>query len=393
MLKNEINENLFFISTPLDFEKLAMAEFREKFQNYFAKAPPKTILDTGGFSFSAPLLEGLALNHLLKIPNRILLRIANFKCRDYPKLYNKICKIRWVDFITNNNIHANISATSSRLMHTKKIEKALLEGIACYFKANPPSKKAQAQTQAAGQQEIFVRIHNDDCTISINSSGENLHKRFYRQFTAEAPIRENLAAGLIYKLLSPLDKSQHYNFIDPMCGSGTSICEALFFCEINDKRPFAYRGLPIVSDKNISLANECCLAFSFSSLHGTDIQKKTVECAIKNFSLLNADGRFQNVTFQKEDLFAVNMTPPISGHNIVFVNPPYNERLQVNESNLQNYFDSIVKTVIEKFHPQRAAIIFPAEYQLPPVINYLHEKLRFKNGGIKTICHFLTMKN
>ena len=107
----------FFIQTPLNFEKIAQLELDLKFPELATKF---SIVD-GGLEGIIEINQGFELNYFLKIPNKILLRLDSFKCRDLPKLYNKVKKKDFKFFNYGQEFNFNTSAVNSRLFDERKI--------------------------------------------------------------------------------------------------------------------------------------------------------------------------------------------------------------------------------------------------------------------------------
>ena len=174
----------------------------------------------------------------LRSAHRVLLRIDDFLAQSYPMLFNKTSKIPWELYLPKQ-FSIQVSSKTSRLHQHKNIAKTLNDAIQAHL--NPLGLKPVLKDDAA--LEIHVRFFQDRCTLSINTSGEHLHKRGYRQLTTEAPIRETLAASL----LQTLDLSSFVFVVDPMCGSGTFPIEAaLLSTNIAPglQRTFAFEYLP-----------------------------------------------------------------------------------------------------------------------------------------------------
>ena len=182
----------------------------------------------GGIEIECLLHIGLSLNYILRTPTRILLRIGEFKCRDASKLYQKISKFNWAPWLIGQTPEVEISTSNSRLFDSRKIEKSIQDGVLQFYRHKPVKKKYldhYSNTELKNLPKIYYRSVDDIVTISLDTTGERLHKRGEKTLTGLAPIRENLAALLLLELQSYLKKSD-YRLIDPMCGSGTFLIEA-----------------------------------------------------------------------------------------------------------------------------------------------------------------------
>jgi len=223
----------FFLIIPPGFESLAKDELQEKWSIHFPTiALPTMDLTAGGISLETELPIGASLNLILKIPTRILLRLETFKCRDFPKLFNKVIKLNWNSYLLGKLPEINSTSKSSRIFDSRKIEKCFHDGIKEFYKRQPPKKKNLEKEGPLFS--LFVRFEDDECTISIDTSGDPLFKRGVKTLTSKAPIRENLAAGLLYFLKK---ESSIETLIDPMCGSGTFLFESQTLSLIHISEP------------------------------------------------------------------------------------------------------------------------------------------------------------
>jgi putative N6-adenine-specific DNA methylase len=253
----------FFLQVTPGLEDIAKRELEVKFQSLFPlEQIPVCHMERGGFSIELEVTKGFALNYWLKIPNRILLRFAHFKCRDLPKLFNKIKKMQWSPYFAGQDYTIKVSAHNSRLFDDRKISKSIKDGLAEYVKRQVPGKKSSEAVQAFSKWSLFCRFEEDWCTISIDTSGERLGLRGIKTHIGLAPLRENLAAALyLYTLnLSP-NKEDILNplaplfIFDPFAGSGTIIQESFLFFEPNTSRRYAFEYFPLTT-KNTSGSNK-----------------------------------------------------------------------------------------------------------------------------------------
>lgn len=139
-----------------------------------------------------------------------------------------------------------ISSYKSRLFDSSRIEKSARNALEFYLKANEPKKKYKEAAQNIIQ-EIYLRFDNDLCTVSINTTGDRLDRRGQRVLVGKAPLRETLAATMVYETISFLTKLKKdhsdYTLVDPMCGSGVIPLEAITLNELA-KRQFNFEVFP-----------------------------------------------------------------------------------------------------------------------------------------------------
>ena len=182
-------------------------------------------------------------NISLRTAIRILKPIRRFRVRNEDDLYNSLQKINWERFLDVDGTFAIGSVVNSSFFTTNShyISLKSKDAIADYYR-HKYSKRPNIDLKYPAL-KIHIHIKDDFCTVSLDSSGESLHKRGYRSSTNIAPINEVLAAGLV--LLSGYTGEQ--NFIDPMCGSGTILIEAtMIACRIPaniNRKHFAFEKL------------------------------------------------------------------------------------------------------------------------------------------------------
>jgi putative N6-adenine-specific DNA methylase len=378
----------FFIIVPVGLEELARHELYEKLDLYFPDLPiPEIEITKGGLQLEWEIIHSVMLNAILKIPTRILMRLDQFKCRDLPRLYKKIQNIPWKLFFATPDYNLSISAYQSRLFHSKRIEKSCRDGIAHYFKGNPVKKRVALLPQQP--QTIYLRLENDLCTVSIDTSGLPLYKRGQKTFTSIAPIRENLAAALLYDL-HRLSHQEDKELIDPMCGSGTFIFEAASFY-LPTQRPFAFLSWPLflstqtqLSDQLQSLHPTYTPTF-FTQQTGYDISKQTVQLAKKN----HQNSSLKNIHFFQRDVLSGTPLPLQHCNNLIIINPPYGVRIPTYDQ-IEDFYHHIFQAVERDFAPELLGIIIPCGFSYRKIIisHYkLISKRQFSNGGLKVLFH------
>ena len=160
-------------------------------------------------------------NFCLRTALRILRPIKHFTAADADAVYEAVKEIRWEDYLDPAKTFA-VDATvfSEDFRHSKFVSYRVKDAIADYFREKTGKRPSVSITKP----DVLLNIHiaQTDCTLSLDSSGESLHRRGYRQEAVEAPLNEVLAAGMI--LLTGW--KGECDLIDPMCGSGTIPIEA-----------------------------------------------------------------------------------------------------------------------------------------------------------------------
>ena len=160
-------------------------------------------------------------NLQLRTALRILKPIYQFTANNTDEVYEKIKEFNWDKYLSPSQTFAIDSVVySEEFKHSKFVTYRTKDAIADYFSEKTGNRPSVRINNADIILNLHISQHN--CTLSLDSSGESLHKRGYRVEQTEAPINEVLAAGMILKTGWRGEK----NFIDPMCGSGTLLIEA-----------------------------------------------------------------------------------------------------------------------------------------------------------------------
>jgi putative N6-adenine-specific DNA methylase len=321
------------------------------------------ILETtkGGILLTTPLPQLLKLNHALKIPVRILLRLMSFKTRDFPRLYNKAESLPWQQYIRNPKPEWKVTTRASRLMHTDKIAETLDAALKNYLLHHPLKQKWLEQNLPPST--FFVRLEDDVLTLSLDLSGEPLYKRGFHVKKAEAPIRENLASWLLQELSLGLEGD--LELIDPMCGSGTFLWEAVNLTQIIT-RPMAYQFTPF--DQKLKMKSRSS-SIQFKKLWGLDLDQTTLD-------FLNPT---DEIEFKKHDLFLDPFIPEKSFKRLLICNPPYGMRIAAGKK--QGFFEDLLEK-IDLYKSDRSLVIIPEEAFTPTLNRWASRVISFSNGGI-----------
>ena len=315
------NKNFYMIAkTMFGLEEVLMEELR----NLGAQDIKKM---NRAVSFKGDIGFLYKANLNLRTALRILKPIKYFQAYNDQELYKKLKEIDWFKiFKLNNTFSTSATTNSDTFSHSKFASLLLKDAIVDKFR----EKYNKRPNVDAKEADIHINLHiaKNTCTVSLDSSGISLHKRGYKLNSLEAPINEVLAAGLI--LLSDWDKKK--DFHDPMCGSGTILIEAAMIAQnipVNIfRKKFSFqKWKDFDSDlweniKDVSLNKE--INFN-GKISGSDISNKAINICKKNINnalLNNTIEAFQSDFFStkiKEDTF-------------VLFNPPYGERLQLNNA-------------------------------------------------------------
>jgi putative N6-adenine-specific DNA methylase len=371
------SQNFLAITTP-GFEQVLLSEITASGNTAILQPV------TGGVEFSAPFEHFYTANVMLRSANRILLRIASFTVRSYPELFNKMKRVPWELYCGfSENFSLSVSSTHSRLHHTENIRKSSAEAIIDYMYSLGVKT---AYNESAGIQ-FFIRFSDDQCTVSIDTSGQLLYKRGYRLNTAHAPIRETIAASLLIE-----SGWERYNWIlDPFCGSGTFLIEAALLAmniPPGSKRHFAFQTWPSFNQSQMSRAVKNAekdrMAQTGVKLAGSDISVQAVAAAAEN--AINA-GVSESVSFTVSDCLNVeNKFGDAQG--LIISNLPYGKRVNVRDATMDVFIQRLSKHLKKHFHHTHFTFV-TAYASFEQVIDFpIDRVLPFSNGGIPVKAYF-----
>lgn len=408
------DENHYFycfgIVFPPAFEKITLREIHtilddlaDGVQWQLKKSNP------GTFELFAPLEIGLQLNLYLRTATRIYLRLTSFKARDFPKLFKRIAQKKWSCFHCQPaRCEINVTCKKSRLSMKKKIAKTFVDGM-IRGTAGPADEKIDTQ------QEFLIRLEDDLCTISADSSGEALYKRSYKTATVAAPLRENFSAAILELLFEQLsaDGIKNFHLHDPFLGSGTFLAESFFSGQNfkNDKRRYAFENwqldilkndfpgvesgefveqgenLALLSKKeNQILRHSHRKDLKIIARSGSDISPANLAIAQNNFMQMTNFAALRGhepITFLKNALDLRDEDFP-GNETVVFItNPPYGQRLKLKNPHL--FYQQILSQWRAIKNLQYVAIIHPFSHE-KWVNRAMWDKklaLPFLNGGTK----------
>ena len=261
-------------------------------------------------------------NFQLHTAIRILKPICHFKARSADDVYAEVLKIDWTQYIgTDKTFAVDAVVFSEEFRHSKFVSYKVKDAIVDQFR----ERTGKRPNISVANPDIRLNIHvaEDKCTLSLDSSGESLHRRGYRQETLEAPLNEVLAAGMIMMTGWKGDT----DFIDPMCGSGTLLIEAALIAHNMApglfRKEYAFEKWPDFDQELFDKVYEDdSKEHPFEHhIYGYDINRNAVAIATTN---VKAAGLSKEITVQQQDF--ANFTQP-KEKSIIITNPPYGERI------------------------------------------------------------------
>jgi len=329
------NDNFYMLAKTMFGLEEILAEELRKLGAQNVKPMNRAVSFKGdkGFMYKANLNLRTAL--------RVLKPIAHFQAHDEKELYRELCKIDWTEIFDLEATFATHATTHSEVFtHSKYASLVMKDAIADTFR-----KKFDKRPDVDPEMpDVSINLHiaKHTCTVSLDSSGESLHKRGYKSDAVMAPMNEVLAAGLI--LLS--DWNRIANFHDPMCGSGTLLIEAALIAHnipaniFRDK--FGFEGWKDFDEELLEMIKEVSLdkeAHYYGKITGSDNFQKAVRISRENIdnALL-----YDNIKVTKADFFETEVEPG----TFVMFNPPYGERIDLG---VNDFYEKVGTTLKHKY--------------------------------------------
>lgn len=278
----------------------------------------------GRIEFEGGFLDVLRANVFLRTANRVRIILAKFSAETFDELFDGVYSVRWQDILTRDaRIIVDAKSSKSKLFALRSVQSITKKAII--------SKLASVYTgsfdESGATYAIEVSIIDDIVTLALDTSGDGLHKRGYRTYLGEAPIRETLAAAMVQLSVWRPDRA----LIDPFCGSGTIPIEAsLIGLNIAPgmNRSFAcesFANAPKLRDLVQREAEERIVRDRVLHIGGFDINPDAIKLALKH---AQRAGVADKIHLQVLDMRDVSSR---FSHGVIITNPPYGERLMSDE--------------------------------------------------------------
>lgn len=315
-------------------------------------------------------------NFCLRTAIRILKPIKQFTATTADEVYDEVKSIDWSKYLDNSKTFAvDAVVYSEEFRHSKFVAYRVKDAIADYFNEKTGKRPSVRITNP----DIAVNVHisHKECTISLDSSGESLHRRGYRQETMEAPLNEVLAAGII--MMSGW--KGECDFIDPMCGSGTLPIEAALIAR--NIAPGVFRkgyGFEKWNDFDADL---------FEQIYNDDSQEREFEHKIYGYDInykanVIAERNVKAAGVSKDVILKVQpiqeFTKP-NNKSIIITNPPYGER--ISSDDLLGLYATIGEKLKHEFSGNTAWILSYRDECFNKISLKESEKIKLYNGALE----------
>lgn len=302
-------------------------------------------------SFEGDLEMMYRANLSLRTALRVLKPLWTFEAGNPDELYDRVKELDWSKVLTPEKTFAlDTVVNSDEFSHSLYVTYRVKDAIVDYFQDRLGEGVRPGVRLKDADVMINVHISGRDVTLSLDSSGESLHKRGYRVASTEAPINEVLAAGIILRSGWRGDCP----LVDPMCGSGTFLIEAaLIGANIMPgiyRRGFAFENWPDF-DRELfeSIYNDDSGEREPAhKIYGADISPKAVAIAERN---IKSAGVARYVSLQRRPLSQWEEAPEGGMPGIMVTNPPYGERISVDDmGGLYQQLGMKLKNVFKGYH-------------------------------------------
>ena len=330
-------------------------------------------------SFSGDKAMMYKANFCLRTAIRILKPIKSFKAKNADEVYEQVKSFPWEEILDAKKTFAvDAVVFSDEFRHSKFVSYKVKDAIVDYFR----EKTGERPSVRINKPDVLIHIHiaQSDCTLALDSSGESLHRRGYRQEAVEAPLNEVLAAGMILMT----GWKGECDLIDPMCGSGTIPVEAALIARNIApgvfRKEFAFEKWNDFDQEMFDdIYNDDSQEREFDhKIYGFDNSPKANEIAMHN---VKAAGVSKDTILRVQPI--QQFTKPAE-KAIMVTNPPYGERISTND--LLGLYKIIGTKLKHEFTGNDAWILSYREECFEQIGLKPSEKIELFNGALE--CQF-----
>ena len=354
----------------------------------------------GGVTFAGDRAALYRANLHLRTANRILVRLGEFPAVGFAELRKRAARLPWERCLAPGQpVALRVTCHKSRLYHSDAVAERVAGAIA--DRLGQPSSICKYDEEETGTppQLVVVRLLHDHCTISLDSSGELLHRRGYRLATAKAPLRETLAATMLlasgWASGSDGEADEHpAAFMDPFCGSGTIAIEAAQMAlgiasglASGQARHFAFLTWPdfdaalwgqLLEQAQDRHARQFASQGGCLQIAASDRDAGAVELARANAV---RGGVADQIEFSRQPVSAI---VPCCESGWIVTNPPYGLRVSAGHDvrNLYAQFGHILRTSFSRWH---FAVLCNDRQLLAQIGLPMDQSLSLVNGGLPVV--------
>lgn len=291
-----------------------------------------TKIEAGGISCTGSVQDVMRLNLWLRTASRVVVRVAAFHASTFHELERRAKKIEWKRYVDPESpVGFRVTCKKSKLYHSDAVAERFTNALVAQVKGAKAERSEEAdddETPQGNAQQFIVRLFRDDVTVSVDSSGDLLHRRGYRLATAKAPIRETLAAGM----LLAAEWSGSKPLVDPLCGSGTLPIEAALIARNiapGKNRQFAFMNWPGFERRGwqqlLADAEKRILPRATSRISASDRDEGATAATRQNALRAGVGGDIE--VSRKSMTEAISTASDPAGGGLLVANPPYGKRV------------------------------------------------------------------
>ncbi len=319
-------------------------------------------------------------NMCLRTASRVLVPIMSFKAKDADAVYEEVKKLDWSQYMTlQTGFQIDSTVYSDTFRHSRYVTYRVKDAIADWWN----EREGKRPSVRLSDPDLCLNVHiaNEQVTLSMDSSGESLHKRGYRVANTEAPINEALAAGM---LLMAGWKGET-DFYDPMCGSGTLLIEAALIAQNIApgifRKGFAFeRWRDFDKDLFEDVYNDDSQEKPFThKIYGSDAGFYAVQASLKNVKAAGQQRVIEVRQIRIQEIKRDSQEPAL-----VMVNPPYGERLSQDKDVLRLYGD-MGTAFKHQFTGSTAWVISSNEDALKSIGLKPSKRIKLMNGELECL--------
>jgi putative N6-adenine-specific DNA methylase len=338
----------------------------------------EVLQDEGVVSFTASLDDLFRANLRLRCAGRLSITVGEFDVLRFDKLEEFAASILWNRWLDHRRrLLLRVTSRGSKLYHEGAIAERMHRAIEKQL-GHPVriARGAELDDPRRDVQLVIVRLEQNHCVVRLDSSGSRLHRRGYREQTAKAPLRENLAAAIIracgWEISQPL--------VDPFCGSGTFLIEAAeqaLGLAAGRQRSFAMERWPFVDAAVLARIREDESATEMPpppTIHGSDRDEGAIQATRGN---AQRAGVLSAIHVERQLASAIRRPGPANGW--VITNPPYGKR--IDSGDLRRLYTSFGRTLHEEFSGWDLGILAPEPAWLKGMRLDYEEGPWLNNGG------------
>ena len=318
-------------------------------------------------------------NFCLRTASRILVPIAQFKARHTDDIYEQVKQIDWSEYMTTKmTFQIDATVYSDHFRHSQFVTYRVKDAIVDWWMERGGVRPSVKLTNP----DLYLNVHigGDIVTVSLDSSGESLHKRGYRVANTQAPINEALAAGML--LLAGWQGQG--DFYDPMCGSGTLLIEAALIAR--NIAPGIYRkGFAFEKWANFDadlfedVYSDDSREREFThKIYGSDAGFYAMQTAMKN---VESAGLQRDIEVKQIRVQELRLTEKDTDGALVMINPPYGERL-AQDKDVMNLYKDMGTALKHQFSGATAWIISSNDEALKCIGLRPAKRVRLVNGDL-----------